>query len=105
MEIEVINEQDGHRFAAHVDGHLAKLEYSLDDNELILEHTSVPEEIGGRGVAGALVEAALDWAEAEKLTVVPWCSYTRNWLQHHPYEAGRVKIDWRDPPEDHGPKS
>jgi len=50
-------------------------------------HTGVPAAIGGRGVAAALVRAALDHARGEGLKVVPACSYVAAYFKRHPQDA------------------
>lgn len=85
---------DGDRFVVTVDGVEAELRYRLTGDRLALVHTGVPEAIGGRGVGGRLVRAALDRAEAEGVTVVPHCPYARRWLERHPDEAARATVDW-----------
>ncbi|MET0728859.1 MAG: GNAT family N-acetyltransferase [Acidimicrobiales bacterium] len=77
-----------------IDGHTGVLQYHLEDDRLVLDHTEVPEELGGQGVGGRLVEAAVSWAEADGLTVVPHCPFARSWLQNHPDAAARVLVDW-----------
>lgn len=54
----------------------------------------MPDELGGRGIAGELVQAAVDRAASEGLTLVPRCSYARTWLEEHPDEVGDVPVDW-----------
>jgi predicted GNAT family acetyltransferase len=44
----------------------------------------VPAEVGGRGIAAALVEAAVNTARAEGWKVVPACSYAAVWMRRHP---------------------
>ncbi len=82
------------RFVTNIDGHEAELTYRLRNGRLILVHTGVPEALEGHGIAGELVQAAVDKAVAENLTVVPVCPYARKWLEEHPGEAGKVTIDW-----------
>jgi predicted GNAT family acetyltransferase len=86
------------RFELEVDGHLAQLVYRRRADRLILVHTEVPDELGGRGLGGVLVRAAVARAAAEELTVVPWCPFARAWLEKHPDEAAEVTIDWSPPP-------
>ena len=50
------------RFEIEVDGYKAHVAYSIHDNGLDIRHTIVPSEIGGRGIASALVKAAYDFA-------------------------------------------
>jgi predicted GNAT family acetyltransferase len=85
---------DLHRFELTEDGHTAELVYRLEDDHLRLVHTGVPEELGGRGIGGVLVRAALDRAEAEGLTIIPDCPFARGWLEKHPDEATRATIAW-----------
>ena len=47
-------------------------------------HTEVPPALEGRGIAARLVQAALDYAQAEGLKVLPRCSYVRAYMRRHP---------------------
>ena len=93
-EPTVTDNPDQHRFEIEVDGHLAELVYRLHGDRLVLIHTGVPDELGGRGLGGVLVRAALDRAVAEALTLVPECPFARAWLEKHPDDAARITIDW-----------
>ena len=75
------------RFTTRVDGHEAVLHYTREGDVLAITHTLVPAEIGGRGIAGALVQAALDHARAAGLRVDPVCSYAAGWMDRHPEYA------------------
>ncbi len=99
-DVEVVDNPDRHRFELVQDGHRAELVYERHGNELVLVHTGVPDSLGGRGLGGVLVEAALDHAAAEDLTVVPQCPFARSWLEKHPEAAARVNVKW--PPETEG---
>jgi predicted GNAT family acetyltransferase len=81
----------------HADGELAELIYHVSGKRLVLVHTGVPDALGGRGIAGKLVLAALDKAAAGDMTIVPLCPYARSWLERHPDDASRVPIDWTKP--------
>jgi predicted GNAT family acetyltransferase len=78
------------RFSTRLDGHEAELVYSLRSERMVIDHTGVPEAIGGRGVAAALVRAALDHARAQGWRVVPACSYSAAYIQRHPEYADLV---------------
>jgi predicted GNAT family acetyltransferase len=97
-DLIVTDNPEASRFELSVEGHLAELVYRHRADRLILVHTGVPDELGGRGLGGVLVRAAIDRAAAEGLTVVPWCPFARAWLEKHPDEAARVTIDWSPPP-------
>jgi uncharacterized protein len=85
------------RFETRADGILAELTYRLRAGRLVLVHTDVPDEFGGRGVGGLLVQAALAKAAAEGLTIVPLCPFARGWLERHPDAAAGVAVDWTEP--------
>ncbi|HEX5266362.1 MAG TPA: GNAT family N-acetyltransferase [Acidimicrobiales bacterium] len=95
------------RLLIRQDGVEAELVYRRNGRRLVLIHTGVPEEIGGRGIAGRLVRAAVDQARAEGLTLVPVCPYATKWLQEHPDELAGVAVDWQPSgagaPDDEGP--
>lgn len=93
----VSDNQAGSRLEVHADGELAELIYRKNGNRLVLVHTEVPEALGGHGIGGKLVLAALDKAVANGMTVVPLCPYARAWLERHPDDAARVSIDWGAP--------
>lgn len=80
-----------HRFAIDVDGVEGHLDYMLDHGAMWITHTLVPPAIGGRGIAGLLVRAALEHARNAGLKVVPRCSYADAWMRRHPaYEDLRA---------------
>ena len=76
--------QTEHRFELTRDGHTAELVYRNDGDQLVLVHTEVPDELGGQGIGGQLVRAALETARRRHLTVVPVCEFARGWIESHP---------------------
>lgn len=87
--MEIVHDENRKMFVTTVDGHPAYVEYRLSrENGLDILHTIVPEEIGGRGIASALVKAAYDYARSKGLKPVATCSYAVVWLQRHPEYAG-----------------
>jgi predicted GNAT family acetyltransferase len=59
----------------------------------VLIHTGVPEALGGRGVGGKLVQAALERARHEGMVVRPECEFARGWIDKHPDALTGVTID------------
>ena len=87
MDITIQHDPANHRFSTEVDGHEAELIDRFSEGRMVIEHTGVPEAIGGRGVAAQLVKAALDHARAAGWKVVPACSYSAVYVQRHPEYA------------------
>jgi predicted GNAT family acetyltransferase len=95
---EVVDNTNQQRFLYTEDGVDAHLVYRVDGDRLILVHTEVPDILGGRGIGGRLVRAAVERAKASGETVLPWCPYARKWLQDHADATAGITIDWSDPP-------
>jgi uncharacterized protein len=80
------------RFVVREGDDVAELDYHRRGNRLSIVHTGVPPAMERRGTGSALVRAAVEYAAAEGLTVVPSCSFARWWLEHHPDAAASVPI-------------
>ena len=86
-----VHEPERERFSITEDGQRAVVEYAIAGQVMTVHHTRVPEAIGGRGIAGILVRAALDHARNHGLKVRPTCSYADAWMRRHPeYEDLRT---------------
>jgi len=95
---EIVDQTEAERFVLEADGAVAELDYELEGDRLILVHTGVPEELGGRGIAGRLVSAGVARARRDHLIIAPWCPYARRWLTQHPDQVEGITIDWSEPP-------
>ena len=82
MQIE--HDQAQHRFSTTVDGYACEIDYRLAGKVMTITHTGVPEAIGGRGIAAALMRHALDHARAQGWKVVPACSYAIAFMKRFP---------------------
>lgn len=82
--LNVIHNINQSRFEATVDGLLCVADYQLGNGVMAMTHTVVPGALEGRGIAAALVSAALDWARAQGYKVSPVCSYVRAYMKRHP---------------------
>ncbi len=72
------------RFAVSTPQGIALCSYRREGNMLVLPHTEVPPALEGRGIAAALVAAALAWARSEGMKVRPSCSYVAAYMRRHP---------------------
>lgn len=80
----IVHDAAARRFVTTVDGVQARLDYESRQGAIVITHTLVPPAIGGRGVAAALVRAALDHARRAGVKVVPACSYAEAWMRRSP---------------------
>ena len=81
--VAVIHDEEAHRFEATVNGLRSLLSYHLFPDRIVLNHTEVPPPIEGHGMAAKLTHAALDFARANHLRVVPLCPYVADFLRKH----------------------
>jgi predicted GNAT family acetyltransferase len=65
-------------------GRAAELTWRARGEARIANHTFVPPEMRGRGIAQQLVEALVADARAQGFTIVPQCSYVAVLFQRHP---------------------
>jgi uncharacterized protein len=80
-----------HRFTITASGGTAVLAYAPAGSNLVeLYSTYVPPADRGRGVGARLVQAAVEYARAEGLRIIPSCWYVAQWLRHHPEHADLV---------------
>lgn len=84
MSFDIRHDPAAGRFETVVDGQHCELDYRLADKVMTITHTGVPAPVGGRGIASALTQAAMESARAEGWTVVPACGYAASWLRRHP---------------------
>jgi uncharacterized protein len=84
---DVSHDASARRFTAVVEGQHAELDYVLSGDVMTITHTSVPQAIGGRGIAGELVRAALSTARDAGWKVVAACSYAAAYMAKHPEYA------------------
>ena len=86
--VDVVHNERASRFEAHIPEGLCRADYRRVGRALHMVHTEVPPQARGRGEAGRVVEAALDYAEANGLTVTPMCPYVRTYFERHPERQG-----------------
>lgn len=82
--MNILHEPQNSTFKLNVDGYLAYVTYIIKENKLDINHTIVPSQIEGRGIASQLVKAAYDYALEQGLHPTATCSYAVIWLQRHP---------------------
>ncbi len=85
MDTTVIDVPEKGRFEVRVDGRVVGLaSYHVDGTTMTLPHTEVDPAVGGQGLGTALVAGVLAAARERGLTVLPYCSFVRRYIQQHP---------------------
>jgi uncharacterized protein len=82
--MDIINNPTEKRFELKIGENVAGLYYSVFEGKLYLNHTEVPEALKGQGIAGKLVEGALEYARTHNLPIVPMCPYASKFIQRNP---------------------
>ena len=75
IPLQVVKNEKTSRFELEVDNYIAFIDYKQEGDIIKLIHTEVPEELGGRGVASALVEKTLTYLEENKNSLCHYCPY------------------------------
>ncbi|MFW5714898.1 MAG: GNAT family N-acetyltransferase [bacterium] len=82
---EVQHDGDEKKFYVQSNGQEAHMTYRYqDESTVVYNHTYVPPELRGGGLAGKIVRTALEWARTENLKVKPTCSYVVAFVRRHP---------------------
>ena len=74
------------RFELTEDGATAFANYRRDGTEVLVPHVEAPPVLRGKGTADRLMRGVVEIARAERLTIVPLCSYAAMWFRRHPDE-------------------
>ncbi len=83
-ELEIVHNEPRHRFETGAGSLTSFVSYSVDGPVVVFDHTYVPNELRGKGIAAALVRTALTEARARHWKIIPGCSYVAAYLERHP---------------------
>lgn len=72
------------RFELNVDGHTAFIDYRDAGDRLVLLHTEVPQDLGGRGIGTSLARGALDLVRREGRQVELRCDFLSSFVARNP---------------------
>jgi predicted GNAT family acetyltransferase len=89
----VENDDKAQQFQVRVEGHLARILYAYSNGSIVFVHTEVPPALEGRGIAGKLARAALEYAREHKLSVIPRCPFVAAYIRKHPEYQSLVHAD------------
>ncbi|MEM5515376.1 GNAT family N-acetyltransferase [Henriciella sp. AS95] len=89
MNIEHEETESGGRYFIRIDGREAEMTYSkAGDGIIIIDHTGVPDALGGQGIGKLLVERGVEDARKAGKKIVPLCTYAKAQIEKHP--------EWQD---------
>lgn len=92
MPPEVTHNANSRRFETRAaDGALAFLNYTIEGDRISLEHTFVPDQLRGKGVATNLARAALSEARQRHWKVIAHCPFVAGFVKQHPEFADLVE--------------
>jgi predicted GNAT family acetyltransferase len=81
--VEVLHNQEQHRFEIDLGGSTAIAAYNLLSHAIMFTHTEVPPEHEGQGIGTMLIEAGLAYAREEGLMVIPVCQFFAAYMKRH----------------------
>jgi predicted GNAT family acetyltransferase len=91
METSVVDVPDRGRFEIRLGDRVVGLaSYHVEDGTMALPHTEIDPSVGGRGLGSALVAGVLTAARERGLTVLPYCSFVRHYIEQHPEDLDLV---------------
>jgi predicted GNAT family acetyltransferase len=84
LELEFADNPDRNRYEARLGTRVVGWsEYTPADGRITFVHTIVARSLEGRGIAGRLVQWALDDVRARGLRIVVECPYVASFLRRH----------------------
>ena len=90
-QLDIQHQREGHKgaFVVERDGkRLAEMTYTTaGDLRVIIDHTTVDDALRGTGAGKQLVEAAVQWARAEKKKILPLCPFAKSVFDKTPAYA------------------
>lgn len=89
MDKKLAHEKDEQRYTLRIDGKMASaVDYNVSGNSISFTHTFTDPHHRGQGLAGDIVEYAVNDVEASTpYRIVPMCWYVGKWFDEHPERA------------------
>jgi len=75
--LDLIHDKENQRFTLDINGELAKIDYSIRDDVMYLNHSEVPYNLRGQGIGKVLVAKTFEKLTEERYKAVAVCSYIR----------------------------
>ncbi|MEO1039331.1 MAG: GNAT family N-acetyltransferase [Pseudomonadota bacterium] len=82
------------RYALLLNGAEAELTYHIRGDLMVIDHTFTPPVQRGQGIAGRLVERAVDDARARGWRIAPVCPYVKVKMERTPAMHDMIDPGW-----------
>lgn len=93
IDLEDLGPRRG-RYVARIEGREAELTFDRRGGGVLrVDHTGVPDSLGGRGIGAALVKRLVRDARALGLTIEPRCSFVAAHFKRNPGWADLLAPD------------
>lgn len=92
--MKITHNPEEHAFVAHNEEgeYMGEIQYMPKGDVLIATHTLTEDRFQGRGVAGKLLNALVEYAVETNCTITPYCSYVVRAFESNP-ERYRAVIE------------
>jgi predicted GNAT family acetyltransferase len=95
-ELTVRDDPEASQYELEADGvRLGLAQYQASPDSIAFVHTEIAPEVGGRGLGGVLVRAALDDVRRRGLAALPYCTFVRHFMATHPEYLDLIPPDRR----------
>ncbi len=82
--LEVKKGKDKFYIGDFEDKPLAEMTFVISGKDiLIIDHTSVSDELGGQGAGKKLLKGIVDWARQEDRKIIPLCPYAKAQMERN----------------------
>jgi len=96
METKVVHDKENQEFTIDLNGDQAELAYALPQDDILdFQHTFVPEDYRGEGLADKLIKTGLEYAQNNNYKVIASCQAVAAYMRRHK-EFESLQIDFID---------
>ena len=75
--LDIVHDKENMRFTLDINGELAKVDYSINNGKMYLNHSEVPYNLRGQGIGKVLVEKTFEQLTKEGYKTVAVCTYIK----------------------------
>ena len=75
--LDIVHDKENMRFTLDINGELAKVDYSINNDKMYLNHSEVPYNLRGQGIGKVLVEKTFEQLTKEGYKAVAVCTYIK----------------------------